>query len=108
MLYEVITIATYPEIDSSWAPNEKVSLEVAIGASFAGARSMVAMKHVGLNVAADPLMTMSYIGVRGGLAVITSYSIHYTKLYDGNVGRVAGPQSGSLIRDAATLARGGM
>ncbi|WP_432822953.1 indolepyruvate ferredoxin oxidoreductase subunit alpha [Trichloromonas sp.] len=65
-------IATYPEIDSSWAPNEKVSLEVAIGASFAGARAMVAMKHVGLNVAADPLMTMSYIGVRGGLVVVVA------------------------------------
>ena len=63
-------IAQYQEIDSSWAPNEKVSLEVAIGASFGGARTMVAMKHVGLNVAADPFMTMSYIGVRGGLVVV--------------------------------------
>lgn len=63
-------VAQYPEIDSSWAPNEKVSLEVAIGASFGGARAMVAMKHVGLNVAADPFMTMSYIGVRGGLVVV--------------------------------------
>lgn len=63
-------ISQYPEIDSSWAPNEKVSLEVAIGASFAGARAMVAMKHVGLNVAADPFMTLSYIGVRGGLVVV--------------------------------------
>ena len=65
-------IATYSEIDSSWATNEKVSLEVAIGASFGGARSMVAMKHVGLNVAADPLMTLSYIGVRGGLVVVVA------------------------------------
>ena len=65
-------IAHYPEIDSSWAPNEKVSLEVAIGASFGGARSMVAMKHVGVNVAADPLLTMSYIGVGGGLVVVAA------------------------------------
>ena len=60
-------IATYDEIFSEWAPNEKVSLEVAIGASFAGARSICAMKHVGLNVAADPLFTVSYTGVNGGL-----------------------------------------
>lgn len=65
-------IAHYPEIDSSWAPNEKVSLEVAIGASFGGARAMVAMKHVGVNVAADPLLTMSYIGVGGGLVVVAA------------------------------------
>lgn len=55
-------IANYPEIDSSWAPNEKVSLEVAIGAGFGGARSRVAMKQVGVNAAADPLLTMSCIG----------------------------------------------
>jgi indolepyruvate ferredoxin oxidoreductase, alpha subunit len=65
-------IATYPEMDASWAPNEKVSLEVAIGASFGGARAMVAMKHVGVNVAADPLLTMSYIGVRGGLVIVAA------------------------------------
>lgn len=63
------TIATYDEIYSEWAPNEKVALEVAIGASFAGARSVCAMKHVGLNVAADPLFTVSYTGVNGGLVV---------------------------------------
>lgn len=63
------TIATYDEIYSEWAPNEKVALEVAIGASFAGARSICAMKHVGLNVAADPLFTVSYTGVNGGLVV---------------------------------------
>lgn len=62
-------IATYDEIYSEWAPNEKVALEVAIGASFAGARSICAMKHVGLNVAADPLFTVSYTGVNGGLVI---------------------------------------
>lgn len=56
-----------PDIYCEWSPNEKVAFEVAAGASLAGARSMVTMKHVGLNVAADPLMTLSYIGVVGGL-----------------------------------------
>ena len=60
-------IASYNEIYSEWAPNEKVALEVSIGASFAGARAVCAMKHVGLNVAADPLFTVSYTGVNGGL-----------------------------------------
>ncbi len=55
-----------------WAPNEKVALEVAIGASFAGARAMATMKHVGLNVAADPLMTVAYTGVRGGLVIVVA------------------------------------
>ncbi len=54
------------EIYSEWSPNEKVAFEVAAAASCAGARSMVTMKHVGLNVAADPLMTLSYLGVEGG------------------------------------------
>ena len=57
----------YNEMYSEWAPNEKVAFEVAIGASFGGARSFCAMKHVGLNVAADPLYTASYIGVNGGM-----------------------------------------
>lgn len=60
-------VAKYKNIYSEWAPNEKVAAEVAIGASFAGARSFTAMKHVGLNVAADPLYTVSYTGVNGGL-----------------------------------------
>lgn len=55
-----------PEVYCEWSPNEKVAFEVAAGASCAGARSIVTMKHVGLNVAADPLMTLSYIGVEGG------------------------------------------
>ncbi|MBN2852681.1 MAG: indolepyruvate ferredoxin oxidoreductase subunit alpha [Clostridia bacterium] len=62
-------IAMYKEIFSEWAPNEKVALEVASGASIAGARAFCAMKHVGVNVAADPLFTMSYIGVNGGLVI---------------------------------------
>lgn len=63
--------SAYPkeEIYCEWAPNEKVACEVAIGASVAGARSFCAMKHVGLNVAADPLYTASYTGVSGGLVV---------------------------------------
>lgn len=61
--------ALYDEIDCEWAPNEKVAAEVAAGASFAGARSFCAMKHVGLNVAADPFFTMSYIGVNGGMVL---------------------------------------
>ena len=61
--------AEYPEIYAEWAPNEKVALEAAIGASIAGARSFCAMKHVGLNVAADPLFTASYTGVNGGLVI---------------------------------------
>ncbi len=62
----------YDEIYSEWACNEKVATEVAIGASFAGARSMTCMKHVGLNVAADPLYTASYTGVNGGLVVVVA------------------------------------
>ena len=62
-------IVQYPEVDAAWAPNEKVALEVGIGASFGGARALVTMKHVGLNAAADPQFTLSYIGVRGGLVL---------------------------------------
>lgn len=57
---------------SEWAPNEKVAMEVAIGASIAGARSLAAMKHVGVNVAADPLMTYGYTGVNGGFVLISA------------------------------------
>lgn len=55
-----------PDVYCEWSPNEKVAFEVAAGACIAGARSIVTMKHVGLNVAADPLMTLSYLGVEGG------------------------------------------
>ncbi len=61
--------AEYDEIYCEWAPNEKVACEVAFGASLRGARSACAMKHVGLNVAADPLFTLSYTGVNGGLVI---------------------------------------
>ena len=61
--------AKYEEIYCEWAPNEKVAMEAAFGASLAGKRAFCGMKHVGLNVAADPLFTMSYTGVRGGLVV---------------------------------------
>ena len=65
-------ISKYPEINSEWSVNEKVALEVAAGASFAGARALVAMKHVGLNVAADPFFTMGYSGVTGGLVIVSA------------------------------------
>ena len=57
---------------AQWAPNEKVALEVGIGAAFAGARALVTMKHVGLNVAADPLFTVAYTGVSGGLVIVSA------------------------------------
>lgn len=62
-------IAKYENINVEWSPNEKVALEVGIGASIAGARTIVSMKHVGLNVAADPFMSISYPGVNGGLVI---------------------------------------
>ena len=66
------TIAKYNEVYAEWAPNEKVAAEVAIGASISGVRSMCCMKHVGLNVAADPLFTCSYTGVGGGLVAVVA------------------------------------
>lgn len=65
-------IARYPEVIGEWAPNEKVALECVIGASFAGGRALASMKHVGLNVAADPLFTFAYTGVNGGAVIITA------------------------------------
>ena len=62
-------VAKYPEVYAEWAPNEKVALEAAFGASLAGRRSFCGMKHVGLNVAADPLFTLSYTGVNAGLVI---------------------------------------
>ncbi|MDF2819949.1 MAG: indolepyruvate ferredoxin oxidoreductase, alpha subunit [Clostridiales bacterium] len=62
----------YDGVSAEWAPNEKVALEVGIGASFAGARTLVTMKHVGVNVAADPLFTVAYTGVNGGLVMIAA------------------------------------
>ncbi len=63
------SIAAYPDIYAEWSVNEKVSLEVAIGASMAGSRAFCAMKHVGMNVASDALMTITMTGVEGGLLV---------------------------------------
>lgn len=62
-------IAKYEDVYSEWAPNEKVAMEVAAGAAIAGARSFCAMKHVGLNVAADPLFTASYTGINAGMVI---------------------------------------
>ena len=65
-------LVNYPEIYCEWSPNEKVACEVAIGASMSGVRSMCSMKHVGLNVASDPLYTASYIGVNGGMVLVVA------------------------------------
>ena len=60
------------DVYEEWAPNEKVATEVAVGASLAGVRAMACMKHVGLNVAADPLYSVSYMGVNGGLVIVVA------------------------------------
>ncbi len=65
-------LAEYEGVHAEWAPNEKVAVEVALGAAMAGARALAAMKHVGVNVAADPIFTASYTGVRGGLVIVTA------------------------------------
>lgn len=65
-------IVKYPEIYAEWSPNEKVAMEVAIGASISGVRAMASMKHVGVNVASDPLYTISYAGVNGGLVLVAA------------------------------------
>jgi indolepyruvate ferredoxin oxidoreductase alpha subunit len=64
--------AAFPGVYAEWAPNEKVAMEVGAGASIGGARTLVAMKHVGVNVAADPLYTLSYTGVNGGLVLVSA------------------------------------
>ena len=65
-------LVEYEGVHAEWAPNEKVAVEVALGASMAGARALAAMKHVGVNVAADPIFTAAYTGVRGGLVIVTA------------------------------------
>ncbi|MEO0091350.1 MAG: indolepyruvate ferredoxin oxidoreductase subunit alpha [candidate division WOR-3 bacterium] len=65
-------LVTYKDVYCEWSTNEKVALEVALGAALAGVRSLCAMKHVGLNVAADPLFSSAYIGVRGGMVIVTA------------------------------------
>ncbi|MEO0080448.1 MAG: indolepyruvate ferredoxin oxidoreductase subunit alpha [candidate division WOR-3 bacterium] len=66
------TLARYPDVYCEWSVNEKVALEVALGAALCGARALAAMKHVGLNVAADPLFSAAYIGTRGGLVIVSA------------------------------------
>lgn len=66
------TMAGYEDVYLEWSPNEKVALEVAIGASLGGARAMACMKHVGVNVAADPLLTAAYMGVNAGLVLVSA------------------------------------
>ena len=65
-------LINYEGVYVEWAPNEKVALEVTVGASLSGVRALATMKHVGLNVAADPLFTAAYVGVRGGLVIVTA------------------------------------
>jgi indolepyruvate ferredoxin oxidoreductase, alpha subunit len=65
-------LARLPGVDCEWSPNEKVALEVAVGASLGGARAIATMKHVGVNVAADPLFSVAYMGVNGGLVVVSA------------------------------------
>lgn len=65
-------LARYPGVRAEWGSNEKVALDNAVGASFGGARALAAMKHVGVNVAADSLMSVSYIGVKGGLILVSA------------------------------------
>ena len=65
-------LAKYDEVYTEWAPNEKVAAEVAIGASISGVRSLACMKHVGLNVASDPLYTFAYTGVNGGSVFVVA------------------------------------
>jgi indolepyruvate ferredoxin oxidoreductase alpha subunit len=63
------SVALYPEVYAEWAPNEKVAMESAFGAALSGVRSFCGMKHVGLNVAADPLFTISYTGINAGMVI---------------------------------------
>lgn len=65
-------IVKYKEVYAEWSPNEKVAMEVAIGASISGVRAMASMKHVGVNVASDPLYTAAYCGVKGGLVIVAA------------------------------------
>jgi len=65
-------LAAYKEVTTQWAPNEKVAVEVASGAALAGARAMACMKHVGLNVASDPFMTLAYTGIKGGFVIVVA------------------------------------
>ena len=83
-------IAKYDDVYSEWAPNEKVAMESAFGASLAGRRAFCGQKHVGLNVAADPLFTMSYTGVNAGLVIVVAddAGMHSSQNEQSNVGAV--------------------
>ena len=65
-------LISYHEIVSEWATNEKVAVEACIGAAIAGIRSVTSMKHVGMNVAADPIFTAAYTGINAGIVVVTA------------------------------------
>jgi indolepyruvate ferredoxin oxidoreductase, alpha subunit len=65
-------LAALPDVYCEWSPNEKVALEVAVGASLGGGRAIATMKHVGLNVAADPLFSAAYLGVNAGLVIVSA------------------------------------
>ncbi len=71
-ILEYIAVNTGGEVHAEWAVNEKVALETAVGASYSGVRALCCMKHVGVNVAADPLVTLAYTGVRGGLVLVAA------------------------------------
>ena len=60
------------ECNAEWSPNEKVAVEVAVGAALAGEKALAVMKHVGVNVAADPIFTVSYTGINGALVIVTA------------------------------------
>ena len=69
---EILEAAARGDIHAQWSVNEKAALEVAAGASYAGARTLVTMKQVGLNVASDPLMSLAYVGVKGGMVIVAA------------------------------------
>ena len=73
------SFAKLPGVYAEWCPNEKVALEVAVGASAAGARVLVTMKHVGVKVCADPLFTAAYTGVNGGLVILVCFPLKTNK-----------------------------
>ena len=90
--------AKYDEIYCEWAPNEKVACEVAFGASLSGSRAACCMKHVGLNVAADPLFTLSYTGVGGGLGCAIAYpQAKYLHTAGAEVDMIVGFRSRDLV-----------
>lgn len=68
------TVAKYPHdgVHVEWSVNEKAAMEVAASASYSGARTLVTMKQVGLNVASDPLMSLAYVGIKGGMVIVSA------------------------------------